>query len=235
MKNQSLKEFYVMGCKVFQFMDEDGSYFESRNQLYYDYLLLTPFLPKGDIHYVDIGARNGDSIRELVPSKDRIKSIVCFEPNPEEFKKLEIVSKENGLESSLNQFAISKESGTLDFVWDEKERNGGLKNEISLSQNWDSEKKFKCLCWEDFSDDLKMKLSKANFIKVDTEGSDIEALMQLNEIIKKNHPTIMTEWFPNTEEKIKEFCNEFSYSVVDPETRKAPTKWCHNLILMPVK
>ena len=74
-------------------------------------------MPKGDIYYVDIGARNGDSIRELVPSKDRVKSVVCFEPNPEEFEKLKIVAEKNGLENFLYQFAISEKSGTLELVY----------------------------------------------------------------------------------------------------------------------
>jgi FkbM family methyltransferase len=235
MKTQTLQKFNILGHEVFQFLDENCNYYEARNLLYYDYLTITPFLPKGEIHYVDIGARNGDSIRELVPSKDRVKSVVCFEPNPEEFEKLKIVAEKNSLESSLHQFAISEKSGTLEFVWNEEERNGGLKNETSLSQSWGSEKKFKCLCWEDFDEDLKIKLAQANFIKVDTEGSDIESLMQLESVIKKNKPTILMEWFPSTEQKISGFCKNFQYQAIDPETRRPPTKWCHNLILIPVK
>ena len=232
MKKQILKKFNILGYEVFQFVDESGDYYRDRDALYYDYLLALPFLPKGEIHYVDIGARNGDSVRQLIPLKERIKSIICFEPNPEEFEKLKIVCNQNKFEVSLNDFAISEESGMLDFVWDEKERNGGLKNEISLSQNWDSEKKLKCLCWEDFSNDLKIKLSRTNFIKVDTEGSDIDCLMQLQEIIVKNQPNIMIEWFPNTETKIEEFCRKFSYYAINPETLQTPKQWCHNLILL---
>lgn len=235
MKTQVLKEFNLLGHKIFQFVDEDHDHYQQRNLLYYDYLIIKPFLPKGDIYYVDIGARNGDSIRELVPSKDRVKSVVCFEPNPEEFEKLKIVAEKNGLENFLYQFAISEKSGTLEFVWDEGERNGGLKNETSLSQSWDSEKKFKCMCWEDFDEDLKTKLAQTNFIKVDTEGSDVECLIQLKSIIKKNKPLIMIEWFPNTEEKIVQFCKDFNYVAIDPEKREQPTRWCHNLILLPAK
>lgn len=235
MKPQILQKFNILGHEVIQFVDKNCDYYQARNNLYYDYLTIAPFFPKGDIHYVDIGARNGDSIRELVLLKDRVKSIVCFEPNPEEFERLKIVAEKNGLETSLNQFAISEKSGTLEFVWSEKDANGGLKNEISLSQSWDSEKKFKCLCWKDFDEDLKIKLAQANFIKVDTEGSDIECLIQLESIIKKNKPTIRIEWFPNTDQKISEFCQNFQYKAINPETWKTPTKWCHDLILIPVK
>ena len=229
---QLLGKFHIRGHEIIQFVDEGSCYFKERNQLYYDHCLISPFLPKGDINYVDIGARNGDSLRELIPFKERINSIICFEPNPEEFQKLKIVCEQNNLKASLNEFAISKESGVLDFVWDEKERNGGLKNKISLQESWDSERKFKCLCWKDFSENLKIELENLNFIKVDTEGSDIDCLMQLQEIIVRNKPNIMIEWFPETEDKIKKFCSEFCYYAINPETFKTPKEWCHNLILL---
>ena len=179
--------------------------------------LLSPFLQGEDMVYVDIGARDGDSILYLKPFLSRIKKLIAFEPNKEEtvfFKKNLAM---NNIDCDLYEFAIAEMTKDYDFYWDEKGRNGGVKTTESSIGKWDKTKSFPAVCYNDLDSNLKEDLAKANFIKVDTEGYDIKVLNQLLPAIKQSNPVIMIEWWPYVETQIAKFCNDNSFFVYDPQ------------------
>jgi FkbM family methyltransferase len=166
--------------------------------------------------YVDIGARDGDSILYLKPFLSRIKKLIAFEPNKEETTFFKKNLAMNNIDCDLYEFAIAEMTKDYDFYWDEKGRNGGVKTTESSIGKWDKTKSFPAVCYDDLDSNLKEDLAKANFIKVDTEGYDIKVLNQLLPAIKQSNPVIMIEWWPYVETQIAKFCNDNSFFVYDP-------------------
>ena len=229
----------ILGHDIFYLMPPEKHNFDSFNlhkkDLFYD-AINTSFLLPGEIRYVDIGARDGDSIIHLIPLRDRLKKITCFEPNDEEVELLKTNLRLNNLKADIFNFAITEKTDDFTFVWDSTTRNGGLKTDITKDlEQWDCEKTFKGVCWEDFDQALKDSLQDTNFIKVDTEGYDIPALTQLSSIIEKNKPLIQVEWFPNTEQSIINFCTTYNYIPYNIDTRNPVDwgRWIHNIFLLP--
>jgi FkbM family methyltransferase len=179
--------------------------------------LLSPFLQGEDMIYVDIGARDGDSILYLKPFLSRIKKLIAFEPNKEETSFFKKNLAMNNIDCDLYEFAIAEMTKDYDFYWDEKGRNGGVKTTESSIGKWDKTKSFPAVCYDDLDSNLKENLAKANFIKVDTEGYDIKVLNQLLPAIKQSNPVIMIEWWPYVETQIAQFCNDNSFFVYDPQ------------------
>ena len=196
---------------------------------------------------IDIGARDGDSLIPLLAILEEGSRIIAFEPEKTEFdflvQNLDMINTLKG-QVDYNNFAIGKKTELRDFVWDTKARNGGFKTEQinkpgASNCNWDKEFQIQSFCWEDLEETLKDKMTKASYIKVDTEGSDIEVLNELLPIINKTRPFITTEWWPFTEKEIAEFVATNKYVCVDPKHKAIINKldlrngYCRDLFLIP--
>ena len=226
--------------------NENGSVegFTKYSQKNYDFLKL--FIePNATI--IDIGARDGDSLIPLLAILNEDSHIIAFEPEKEEFDFLVQNLGINDIPNSridFNNFAIGGKTELRDFVWDTKARNGGFKTEEinkpgASNCNWDKEFQIQSFCWDDLEETLKDKMTKASYIKVDTEGSDIEVLNELLPIINKTRPFITTEWWPFTEKEIAEFVATNKYVCIDPEHKAIIGKldlrngYCRDLFLIP--
>jgi len=184
-----------------------------------------------DATVIDVGARDGDSLLPFLPLLKEGSQMIAFEPVKEEMDSLVKMLEANNIPKdrfSCNQFGINSVTGEFDFLYDTKERNGGLKEQldriskiafeeggVQTQSVWDKQTKINCLCWEDLEADLKNKMLKASFIKVDTEGSDIVVLRELLPVIKKTRPFIFFEWYPGTREEVVEFINEVQYCCIN--------------------
>jgi FkbM family methyltransferase len=218
MKNRENIKLNVFGHEAFYLIPEQESSNLANLEKDFNKMasILWKFLRQKDITYIDIGARDGDSILYLKPFLKNIKKIIAFEPNKEETHFLRQNLSMNNIDCELHEFAIAEMSKDYDFYWDEKGRNGGVKTKESSIGNWDETKSFPAYCYNDLDPDLKEKLSNADFIKVDTEGYDIKVLNELLPCIQKSLPFIMIEWWPHVENQIVEFCNKNSYYPYDP-------------------
>ena len=210
----------------------------------YDFLKL--FI-KPNATVIDVGARDGDSLIPLLPILKEGSRIIAFEPEKTEFDFLvQNLDMINTLKAQVdyNNFAIGGRTELRDFVWDTKARNGGFRtkqiNKPGASNcKWDKEFQVQSFCWNDLKETLKNKMLEASYIKTDTEGSDIEALTELLPIIKKTRPFISMEWWPFTEEKIKEFVDANKYVVINPEHKEIIRRldlqngYCRDLFLIP--
>ena len=175
--------------------------------------------------------------------------IIAFEPDKAEFNFLTQnlnINKVHKSQINCNNFAIGENTELRDFVYDTKARNGGFKTEQLLRPGasqctWDKEEQVQSVCWNDLEKDLKNKMLKASYLKVDTEGSDIEVLNELLPIIKESRPFIMTEWWPFTEKEIAKFTNSNKYIPINPDRRQIMTEldsqkgYCHDLFLIPAE
>lgn len=140
-----------------------------KKRLYEDILMLS-----GDEIILDLGAYDGDTIREFLEvTKGSYKKIIAFEPDEKNFKKLE--RKTADLEN-IERYNLG--------AWDKKEtlffaKKGGRnshKDESGVPVNFDSVDNI-------VKDDV-------TFIKMDIEGAEMKALEGAKETIKRCLPKL---------------------------------------------
>lgn len=190
-----------------------------------------------DSRCIDIGTRDGDSLLPLFSllSPDHSK-ITCFEPNPDENKYIEQNAKLNYFDVNVYKYGISDKTGDTYFCFDEKGRNGGIFTQEILIGRWDSKKILPCKHPIDFEDSVKQDLAFCNFIKIDTEGYDMNIINLIWSYIDR--PIFMIEWWIGTEQAIADFVLDKNYSVYNPDRKEIlksfdRRKRCDNLILIP--
>ena len=180
--------------------------------LYYQ-LKLFSFLKKNNYQnfdvFFDIGAHEGESI--ILFSKNfNIKKIFSFEPSPINFKKLSqnkkfIQLRFKDLEINLENFALGQDKKKL-IIKQLTESSSSTINEIDQNSKYFKKKNFFLnLIKSDFfmekieinqiklSDYLEdKKISKIDFLKIDTEGYEFNVLLGMGKHLK-NVSLIMFE------------------------------------------
>ena len=137
--------------------------------------------PKQNFHYVDIGAYNGDTIRELMSfSTYPIAKITAFEPDLKNFTKLCAFAEENGIDTSdFHNAACWDKDERLEFY----SRSG--RNSAKTSNHSDAKTVLiKAVAADSVID------SSVDFINIDAEGSDARVIKGLNQTIQKYKPLI---------------------------------------------
>jgi FkbM family methyltransferase len=130
--------------------------------------------------FVDCGAYDGDTIRSLLQMQRSFKgNIIAFEPDPLNFQKLEQYSLTlpSGIKENLiiNPYAIGAKKSKVRF-----EAAG---NEASFVGAGNIE--VDCVTLDEILVDCK-----PTYLKMDIEGSELEALEGAQSTIKKNHPIL---------------------------------------------
>ena len=123
--------------------------------------------------------------------------VICYEPNIQHFKNLDYISKNNLYKNiEIRKYGLSNQSGNADFYIDK--RNGSQAStfdkafylkEINIRGDI-FDKSIANLSLFD-----KEKIGKVKFIKIDTEGSELDILKGGIETIKLNNPIILFEFF----------------------------------------
>lgn len=136
--------------------------------------------PKPSSVYVDIGAYNGDTLAEYVSFAGKDVSAYCFEPDERNFKKL-----------SENADALGIASAKLFNVaaWNKKEQlefysRSGRNSAHTTSHNGAKVKYINADRPDVFID------SDTDFVNIDAEGSDFNAIEGLSKTIERSRPTI---------------------------------------------
>lgn len=130
--------------------------------------------------YADIGAYNGDTIRQYLSYFPDCKKIYAFEPDKKNYKKLLCYAENNGIDTS----AFYNIAG-----WDKKEtltfysRSGRNSAKTTSHKNAKETEILADRC-DDYID------SNVDFINIDAEGSDKNVIRGLWQTIKKYRPTI---------------------------------------------
>jgi len=133
-------------------------------------------LKKGYSCFVDCGAFTGDTVDQMKKLSLKIDTLVCFEPAPENFKKL--LCK---IESSEAGKIIAFPCG----VYDTEKMLRFCDNENNSSESEVGE-----LSIQTIAIDHAIHGIKPTFIKMDIEGSELKALKGAQQTIVKNEPDL---------------------------------------------
>lgn len=130
--------------------------------------------------YVDVGAFTGDTLQKyLEVSKKNYESIICIEPDKNNFLALEEYVKKNKLDKTLVlNMAAGKENGVLSF-------SGNRSESSTLSENGDTNIRVLAL-------DAISETQNLSILKVSTNGYDLDVLYGGGVIIQRNKPQIAT-------------------------------------------
>lgn len=137
--------------------------------------------PDERFHYVDIGAYNGDTIREFLSFSDgKFSKITAFEPDSKNFSKLISYAGENNIDTSSFYNAAA---------WDKCENIQFYSRSGRNSAGTTSCKNAKMSEISAISGDSVID-SEVHYIKIDAEGSDARAIKGLEKTLKTYRPCV---------------------------------------------
>ena len=152
----------------------DYSLFRSDDEQYFNKLTLEP-LKKTELNYVDGGAFDGDSYLELVKQYN-VGQAYLFEPDMENFSKLKGNLSDMKSRHSLMPLALSDKYKILSFSG---------KGEGSHIDSSGGGVKIAAAALDDLLGEVEL-----NFLKLDVEGAEAEALCGAKTIIRQSKPVI---------------------------------------------
>ena len=137
---------------------------------------------------IDLGAYNGDTIRELAEYAPSLKSVFALEPDRRNFRKLSTYAEgeERFCVESINAAAWS-DSTTLEF-----DASGNRNSNISSVG--------KTVEVRAISVDDIVEGCATDYIKYDVEGSEREALLGSSGVIKKYSPSLLVSLYHRSED-----------------------------------
>lgn len=129
--------------------------------------------------YVDLGAYNGDTIREFLSyTEGKYRSITAFEPDRRNFKKLSLyLEQENLTNVKAYQLGSYDKEDTLLFS-DRAGRNSTLNTKKGIPTKVDSV-------------DHILDGAPASLIKFDVEGAEEKAILGCQKTIERFHPKLL--------------------------------------------
>ena len=148
--------------------------------------------------FIDCGAYDGDTIKDIhAKTEGKYKKIIAFEPDEGNFAKIQsnIEQKEN---IEVYKFGVWKEEKTLKF-----NTGKGLGSKIET----DGEIQIKVI-----NLDAVEACKDATYIKMDIEGSELDALKGAEKIIKTNKPKLAICIYHSDNDMIDII--EYIYSIV---------------------
>lgn len=149
--------------------------------------------PKENSGYVDIGAYNGDTLREYISYAGEKITAFCFEPDEKNFKKLSMSSEEfESADIKLINAAAWNKNEELVFY-----SRSGRNSAHTTAHSSARAKKINAVRADEHID------KHIDFINIDAEGSDAEAIEGLSETINRYHPTISCAVYHRNEDMFK--------------------------------
>ena len=142
----------------------------------------------------DLGAYNGDSIRELSRYAKNLKKVVAFEPDRRNFRKLNEWA--SGVELNIEAHNLGAWSGEETLYFDGSgNRNASMTQNTSAFSDAINQRKKKIV--EVKADSLDNILCGAgvDYVKYDVEGSEYEALLGSEKTIKSFSPSLLVSLY----------------------------------------
>jgi len=166
------------------------------------------FISKKDDIVIDVGAHIGIYSIPIAIQVGELGKVLAFEPNP---KNAMILKKNIELNKIKNitmfENAVSNKNRISNLT---------LSDDPMLSMIIDGDEEVKkievkCITLDSIYE--KLKLKKINWLKIDSEGSEIKVIEGAKAILEKFHPKIIVEVRKENENKLKELLNQNKYDV----------------------
>lgn len=142
----------------------------------------------------DLGAYNGDSIRELSRYAENLKKVIAFEPDRRNFRKLNEWS--SGIELDVEAHNLGAWSGEETLYFDGSgNRNASMTQNTSAFSDAINQRKKKIVEVEADSLDNILCGESVDYIKYDVEGSEYEALCGSERTIQKYSPSLLVSLY----------------------------------------
>ncbi len=163
---------------------------DSRSLVFEQYLV-----PSDSEHYVDLGAYNGDTIRELLAyTGGKYGSITALEPDHKTFKKLKKYADVAVPDARLFQAGSWSKPGTQLFA-SKGGRNSAL---LPVRHAVSHDRHTACVAVE--SVDHIMDGHPCTRMKIDVEGAEYETLMGAKQTIQRCHPALELSAYHRSED-----------------------------------
>lgn len=136
---------------------------------------------------LDLGAYNGDTVRELAEYSESLREVTALEPDARNFKKLSAYAEgETRFRVNCVNAAAWDRTGVLEFSSDGNRNSnvGGGKKRVSV---------------EAISTD-SLDIESLDYIKYDVEGSEKEALLGSRRTIEKYSPALLVSLYHRSED-----------------------------------
>ncbi len=134
---------------------------------------------------LDVGAYNGDTVREMKRYFPNLCEITAIEPDKRNFKKLQKYAEEcEGVKPSVINAAAHGECGSMSFL-----SSGNRNSSISSSASYEHKSELVSLVTVD---SLNIK---TDYIKYDVEGDEYEALLGSHNTIKCCAPRLLVSLY----------------------------------------
>ena len=144
--------------------------------------------PGAHSDYVDIGAYNGDTIREYLYYAKDVNSVTAFEPDIKNFAKLSEYAKTLDISANLINAAAWDKDETLTFYSRSGRNSAYTTNHAGLKPI-----EIKAVSADNY-------VKSADYINIDAEGSDLKALCGLHKTIVKFRPVISCAIYHRSED-----------------------------------
>lgn len=148
-------------------------------------------LQEGD-QVIDIGGNIGYYALIMAKKVGAKGKVFCFEPDKTNFSILTENIRQNKYENIITSYndAVSNEKGVLKLFISETNRGD---HRIYSS---DQDRNFIEINAVKLDDLIELKEAKIKFIKIDIQGSEMIALEGMKELILKNKPVLISEFWP---------------------------------------
>lgn len=142
----------------------------------------------------DLGAYNGDSIRELSRFAQNLEKVVAFEPDKRNFRKLTEWS--SGVELYVEAHNLGAWSGEETLYFDGSgNRNASMSQNTSVFSDAINQRKKKIIEVSANSLDNVLDGRTVDYIKYDVEGSEYEAIIGSEKTIKQYSPRLLVSLY----------------------------------------
>lgn len=147
-------------------------------------------------YIADLGAYNGDTLREIKPFAPNIKSAVAFEPDRRNHRKLcEYADGETAFEIKAYQKAAWSHTQTLIF-----DGSGNRNSTLISGESLPVAKGARTVEVEADSLDNILPCERVDYIKYDVEGSEREAIQGSHKTIEKYSPALLISLYHRSED-----------------------------------
>lgn len=161
------------------------SAFKSEEQQYFNHLTLHALPKDRPIRYLDLGAYNGDTLEHLC-TKALVGTAILLEPDPSNFRELvvnssRLVARYPDLQPHILPLGAGSEFGFIRL------EAGGEASSLHSRNHSHSEDSY----WVTVTplDDV-LPVEHVDFVKIDVEGHDREALLGMKGILNRSTPVV---------------------------------------------